>query len=134
MMEEQIESFESFDASAAGIHDNGDTLPCPLCHFGFLSFNPSSSGILYCRRPASNENSNVVLLCKLARGACFEREMMLANLRMKLMGAYEEHARLCTGALQFDLQELDGKSGLITGCNQCLRKAMIAPAAPIQRR
>mmetsp|Transcript_13357 Transcript_13357/g.19905 ORF Transcript_13357/g.19905 Transcript_13357/m.19905 type:complete len:338 (-) Transcript_13357:60-1073(-) len=92
-------------------------MPCPLCQVGTLRTSTSVnqfSSIFYC-------TGN----CKLTNGAQFSTGITLEHLKEKLINAYEEHSNLCTGVLQFDINELDGRFGLVTGCLQCRRRAMI---------
>eukprot|EP00558_Chaetoceros_sp_UNC1202_P010439 CAMPEP_0197248702 /NCGR_PEP_ID=MMETSP1429-20130617/41957_1 /TAXON_ID=49237 /ORGANISM="Chaetoceros sp., Strain UNC1202" /LENGTH=36 /DNA_ID= /DNA_START= /DNA_END= /DNA_ORIENTATION= len=36
-------------------------------------------------------------MCKLANGAWFGEQLTLSDLKIKLMGTYEEHAATCSG-------------------------------------
>lgn len=128
MMEEQIESFE-----ANGCQNVHLSVPCPLCYIGFLTMDSStSSGNMFCQRMINAENT--ASGCKLTNGACFGNQMTPESIRGKIMAAYEEHSQFCSGPLQFDLAEIDGNNGMFTGCSQCMKRALIAPAVPIHRR
>lgn len=137
MMEDQIESYERLHTCSQNqIHDGVDEIvSCPLCHAGILRADPSSPGDFYCQMRAdslTNEN-NRFIICKFARGARFGSHLTLSELRQKLIVAYMDHAAICTGSLQFDLS-LDTGSGLVTGCNRCMKIVTIAFATLIVNR
>ncbi len=128
IINEQIEEFQESIGQP-----NSNVIPCPLCQAGSLVIRNQATGagivpVASCQQISSMKNHRFgEVFCKLSAGVCFGEGFTLGDLKAKLAEAYDEHSRLCaSGVLQFDVCEMDGKFGLIGGCNTCMRRALIA--------